>query len=189
MRKTIYAGILAVLVCLSFNSCSTTGSVYSKNIFIGKQLLKEKEYAEAGRHFQEAVLSIRDSASLTFMAIAEYKMGNLENAVKLIEEAAKGKPDLFYELRTSGYRAIIYMRQDKAAGMAALRDYIDRYEHAYYLDTIRNLRKMANSGNVDEMRMENIIDEQITWYEKEMEEYLTNNVGFIADRQRMFFHE
>jgi tetratricopeptide (TPR) repeat protein len=189
MRKAVYAGIIAVLFCLPLYSCSTTYSVYSKDIFIGKQLLKEKEYIEAEKHFQEAALKIRDSAPLTFMAIAEHKMGNLENAVKLIEEAAEEKPDLFYQLRTFGYRAIIYMKQDKAAGMAALKDYIDRYEHTYYLDTIKDLRKMANSGNVDEARMENIIDEQITWYENEMEEYLANNVGFIADRQRMFFIE
>jgi tetratricopeptide (TPR) repeat protein len=189
MWKTIYAGIVAVLFCLSLYSCSTTGPVYSKNIFIGKQLLKEKEYTEAGKRFQEAALKTRDSVSLTFMAIAEYKMGNQESAEKLIEEAAKEKPDLFCQLRTFGYRAIIYMKRDKVAGIVALKDYIDRYEHTYFLETIKDLRKMAESGNVDETRMENIIDEQIMWYENEMEEYLTNNVGFIADRQRMFFLE
>jgi hypothetical protein len=189
MWKTLYAGILTVFFCLSFYSCSATNSVYSKNMFIGKQLLQEKEYAEAGTHFQEATLAIRDSASLTFMAIAEHKMGNQESAEKLIGEATKEKPDLFYELRTFGYRAIIYMKRNKAEGTAALKDYLYRYEHVYYLGTIKDLRKMAQSGNIDETRMEAIIDEQVTWYENEMEQYLTNNVGFIADRQRMFFND
>jgi hypothetical protein len=186
MRKAIYTGVLAVFFCLSLSSCSTTYSVYSKNIFEGKQFLREKEYAEAEKHFQEAALEIRDSVSLTFMAVAEYRMGNLENAGKLIEEAAQGKPDLLYQFRTFGYRAIIYMKRHRAAGIAALKDYVDRYEHVYPLETIKELRKMVQSGNVDETRMENIIDEQIWWYENDMEQFLANGGGFYGRDRGVF---
>jgi hypothetical protein len=180
MRKTVYAGILAALFCLPLYSCSTAYSVYSRNIFVGKQLLKEKEYTEAEKRFQEAALKIRDSVPLTFLAITEYRMGNLESAGKLIEEAAQGKSDMLYRFRTFGYRAIIHMKQNKAAGVSALKDYIDRYEHVYPLETIKELRKMVQSGNVDEMRMENIIDEQIWWYENDMEQFLANGDGFYG---------
>jgi len=187
MRKTIYTGIITAIFCSILCSCSTTYSIYSKDIFAGKGLLKEQEYAEAARHFQNAVLQIRDSASLTFMAVAEYKMGNLESAEKWIREAEREKPDIRYVVRTFGYRAIIYMKRDRAAGMEALKDYVDRYQHFYPLETIKVLQRMVRTGNIDEKMMEKIIDEQITWYETEMEEYLTNNVGFIADKNKIFF--
>jgi hypothetical protein len=187
MRKTVYAGIVAVLFCWPLYSCSTTYSVYSKNIFVGKQLLKEKEYAEAGKRFQEAVLKIRDSVSLTFMAVAEYRMGHLESAGKLIDEAAQGRSDMLYQIRTLGYRAIIHMKQNKAAGVSALKDYVDRYEHVYPLETIKELRKMAQSGDVDEMRMENIIDEQIWWYERDMEQFFITGDGFYGQGNAIFF--
>jgi len=187
MRKTIYAGIITAFFCSFLWSCTTTYSIYSKNLFTGKQLLKEEEYAEASRHFQNAILQMRDSVSLTFMAVAEYKMGNLENAEKWIREAEREKPDIQYIVRTFGYRAIIYMKRNKAAGMEALKDYVDRYQHFYPLETIKVLQRMVRTGNIDEKMMEKIIDEQISWYETEMEEYLTNNVGFIADKNRIFF--
>jgi tetratricopeptide (TPR) repeat protein len=180
MREALYAGIVAVFFCLPLYSCSTAYSVYSKNIFVGKQLLKEKEYVEAERRFQEAALRIRDSVSLTFLAVTEYRMGNLESAGKLIEEAAQEKPDLLYQARTFGYRAIIYTKRDKAAGIVVLKDYVDRYEHFYPLETIKDLRKMAESGNIDETRMESIIDEQIWWYENDMEQFLMTGDGFYA---------
>lgn len=187
MRKTIYAGIIIAFFCSFLCSCTTTYSIYSNNLFAGKQLLKEEEYAEASRHFQNAILQMRDSVSLTFMAVAEYKMGNLENAEKWIREAEREKPDIQYIVRTFGYRAIIYMKRNKAAGMEALKDYVYRYQHFYPLETIKVLQRMVRTGNIDEKMMEKIIDEQISWYETEMEEYLTNNVGFIADKNRIFF--
>ncbi len=131
------------------------------------------------------MLQIRDSASLTFMAVAEYKMGNLESAEKWIREAEKEKPEMQYLVRTSGYRAIIYMKRDRTAGMQALKDYIDCYEQHDPLMTIEKLIEMVKTGNINETMMETVIDEQITWYETEMEEYLTNNVGFLANKNRL----
>ena len=70
------------------------------------------------------------------------------------------------------------MKRDNIAGLAALKDYIDRYDNAYPLETIRALRKMVESGNVDQARMEKIIEEQIWWYESETEQYLSTGTGF-----------
>lgn len=178
MRKTIHTGIVAVFFCLALCSCSTTYSKYAHDIFAGKPLLNEQEYTEAEKLFQDAVSNIRDQESLTFLAVTEYKMGNLENAEKLIQEAAQSKPSMLYNIRTFGYRAIIVMKRDKTEGLAALKDYIDRYDHAYPLETIGDLRKIVASGNVDQARMEKIIEEQIRWYESELEQYLSTGTGF-----------
>jgi tetratricopeptide (TPR) repeat protein len=178
MRKTIYIGIVAVFFCSALSSCSTAFLKYRQDIFAGKPLLNEQEYTEAQKLFQDAVSNIRDQVSLTFLAVTEYKMGNLENAEKLIQEAAQANPSTLYNIRTFGYRAIIVMKRDKTAGLTALKDYIDRYDYTYPLETVRDLRKMVASGNVDQARMEKIIDEQIWWYESEMELYLSTGNGF-----------
>jgi tetratricopeptide (TPR) repeat protein len=180
MRKTIYTIIAALICALPLYSCSTTYTLYSDNIYRGKQLLLDKEYRAAEKHFKEAMNNIRDAVSLTFLTVAEYKIGNLEGAGKLIEEAAKEKPDILYLVRTFGYRAIIFMNRDKAQGIAALKDYIDRYEHLYPLESIGELEGMVRKGDIDKERMEKIIEEQIGWYEKEMEQYLTTRTGFYA---------
>lgn len=182
MRKTIYSGIVTVFLCLALCSCSTTYTVYSQNIFTGKKLLEEKEYAESRKYFQEAARNIRDSVSLTFLAVAEYRTGNLENAGRLIQEAAREELDVLYFVRTFGYKAIIVMKQDRAAGIVALKDYINRYNTVYPLKTIKDLRKMVEAGIVDEARMETIINEQIWWYERDMEEFLTTGGGYYGER-------
>ncbi len=180
MRKTIYSVIATLFLCLLLNACSTTYSLYNENIFKGKQLLLNKDYTAAEKHFKEATNNLRDAVSLTFLAVAEYKMGHLEDARKLIEEAAKEKPDILYFVRTFGYRAMIITRLDRTQGISALKDYIDRYEHVYPLESIRDLQVMVRKGDIDKDRMERIIEEQIEWYEKEMEQYLTTRTGFYA---------
>ncbi|MBA4390955.1 MAG: hypothetical protein C0399_08455 [Syntrophus sp. (in: bacteria)] len=180
MRKTIYTVIVVLFLCLSMYSCSTMYALYNDNIYRGKQLLLDKEYTAAEKHFQQAMNSLRDAVSLTFLAVAEYKMGNLEAAGKLIEEAAKEKPDTLYQIRTFGYRAIILTKLDKIHGMMALKDYINRYENLYPLESIGELKGMVQKGNIDAEQMEKTIEEQIEWYEKEMEQYLTTRTGFYA---------
>ena len=78
MRKTIYFGIVAVFFCSVLCSCSTTYSKYAHDIFTGKPLLNEQEYTQAEKLFQDAVSNLRNQVSLTFLAVTEYKMGNLE---------------------------------------------------------------------------------------------------------------
>ncbi|HVN96916.1 MAG TPA: hypothetical protein VMT62_10830 [Syntrophorhabdaceae bacterium] len=178
MRKTIHIGIVAILFGFTLWSCSTTYTKYSSDIRDGKEFLNEQEYAKAEGAFQDAVNNQRDQASLAFLAITEYRMGNLESAEKLIQEAAQSKTSTLYNIRAFGYRAIILMKRDKAQGLVALKDYISRYEYSYPLPSIKDLKKMVATGAVDEARLEKIIDDEIWWYETEVEQYLSTGTGF-----------
>ncbi len=83
MRKTIYAGIIIAFFCSFLCSCTTTYSIYSK-YFCRETNLKEE--LRRGLNISECILQMRDSVALLY-GLAEYKMGNLENAGKWIREA------------------------------------------------------------------------------------------------------
>jgi tetratricopeptide (TPR) repeat protein len=146
-------------------------------MFVGKALFKQKEYEGAKKHFQEASENQKDSISLTYLAIVSYKMNDIENAERLIKEAEKMNGNIYY-LRTIGYKAIILLNKDKKAGLLALKDYLDYYKHCYPLMTIQEIEKMWMEGIIDIGNLETLMEEQISWYEDEMEQYLSTGTGF-----------
>lgn len=180
MRKTIYTGFTLIGLLLFLGACvtSTRYQTYSYDMMLGKDLLKNKAYTDAKRHFQDASALYRDSIALTYLAIVEYKMNNIEGALTYIQEAEKAGTDKMFYLRTLGYKTLILFKIDKEKGMAALRDYVNYYQYQYPLMSIKDIREMLQTGQVDNKRLEAMIDEQVSTYEQEVEQFLKNGTGY-----------
>jgi tetratricopeptide (TPR) repeat protein len=187
MWKALLSGIFIIALPLSFTSCSTTYIKYSQNIFDGKRLLEKGEYQKAKEHFQEATLYSKDFQSLTYLAIAYYKMGDIENAAVLIQEAAKITIYDYRYLRTLGYGALILLKRDKEEGLEALKNYLILYRRCSPLLTIKDVRQMEETGQVDIDRLEKLIEEQVSWYENDIEQFKSTGTGFY-DRSLFLSH-
>jgi hypothetical protein len=48
--------------------------------------------------------------------------------------------------------------------------------------SINDVKEMVRSGNVDMPRLENLIEEQISWYESDIELYMDSGVGYYDAR-------
>ena len=179
MWKAVRSGFGLIAVSFLLFSC-TTYAEYSRKLLAGKDLFNAGRYEEAQRSFQEAAKAYNDAAAFTYLAATAYKRGQLESARALIEQAEKSPPDRLSYLRMYGYKALILLGVDNTLGMKALDDYVRRYECDYPLVSINDVKAMRQSGAIDRGRLEALIDEQVQWYEKEMELYIYNNVGFYA---------
>ena len=185
MRKTIYTGISGIVLLFLVSSCASfaTYSAYSRDMFEGKRLFKDQEYEKAQQFFQKAVDTIKDGASLTYLAITCYKTGNLDRAEQLIKEADKLDPYNYTHynythLRTKGYKALILLKKDKNEGMAALKEYIDYYRRSDPLMTIKNVERMWRSGAIEMNTLETLIEEQVSWWENDVEQLYSTGTGF-----------
>jgi len=179
MWKTVRAGIVITVLSFAFCAC-TTYRFYAKNLFAGKELFEKGRYAEAQKHFEDAARENIDGAALTYLAFIAYKRGDIDKAQSLISGAEKASPDMLSSLRMYGYKALILLAANGPDGMAALKDYIDRYSGLYPLESIGEVKNMWTSGKVDRVRLEVLIDEQVKWYEQDIELYIYNNVGFYS---------
>jgi len=184
MRKTIYTGITIISLLLFAGACSTLTryQIYSYDVMHGKDFLKDKKYTDARKYFQDASALYRDSTALTYLAVVEYKMENIESALKYIQETEKAGTDKMFYLRTLGYKALILFRIDKEKGMAALRDYVDYYQHQYPVISIKDVREMLQTGQIDNKKLEELIDEQVSTYEQEIDQYLSDGTGYYDSR-------
>jgi tetratricopeptide (TPR) repeat protein len=180
MRKTIYSGITIISLLLLLEACVTPSpyQIYSYDMMMGKDLLKGKQYADAKRYFQDASTYYKDAVTLTYLAAAEYKTDTIENALMYIQEAEKAAIDEMFYLRTLGYKALIFMKIDKEKGIAAPRDYVNYYQHQYPLISIKDVREMLQSGQIDHKKLEEQIDEQVSTYEQEIDQFLKDGTGF-----------
>jgi tetratricopeptide (TPR) repeat protein len=178
MRKTLYAWVVITTFLFFFASCSTPYLIYSQNMFVGKALFKQKEYEEAKKYFEEASKNQRDPISLTYLAIVCYKMDDLNSAESYIKEAEKIDKNTFNYMRILGYKALILLKMDRKEGLPALEDYIELYGHLYPLTTIIDVKKMHKKKEIDLIRLEKLMDEQISWYEDEIEQFATTHTGF-----------
>ncbi len=179
MRKTIHAGIGVIFLSVLLCSCTAYG-IYSRDLTAGKNLFETGRYDEAQKYFQDAARRNIDGAAFTYLAAVAYKQNDLDRAGDLIANAEQSPPDMLSSLRMYGYKALILLSSDSPRGMTALKEYIDRYNGLFPLESIKDIRDMWQSGNVDKNRLEAIMDEQIKWYEQDMELYIYNKVGFYA---------
>ena len=180
MRKTIHAGIgVALLLSVLLSSCTSYG-IYARDLTAGKNLFETGRYGEAQRYFEDAALRNIDGAAFTYLAAVAYKQNDLDRAGRLIASAEESPPDMLSSLRMYGYKALILLGSGSPRGMTALKEYIDRYNGLYPLESIKDIKDMWQSGSVDRSRLEAVMDEQIKWYEQDMELYIYNKVGFYA---------
>ncbi|MDD5009347.1 MAG: tetratricopeptide repeat protein [Syntrophorhabdaceae bacterium] len=180
MRKTIYTGITIISLLLFVGACATLTQyqIYSYDMLFGKDFLKDKKYTDARKYFQDASALYKDSAALTYLAVVEYKMGNTEGALKHLQEAEKAGTDQVLYLRILGYKTLMLFKTDREKGTAALRDYVNYYQHQYPLMSIKDVREMLQTGQVDTKRLEELIDEQVSTYEQEIDQFLSDGTGF-----------
>ena len=186
MRKAVYTGISGIALLFLLVSCASFSlySAYSRDVFEGKRLLEDEEYKEAEQHFLRAAEAVRGISALTYLAFIYYKTDRLDRAVALIAEADQLSPDNYLHLRAKGYKALILLKRDKKEGMAALKEYLGYYRHCDPLMTINDVARMLQSGDIDMDALEQLIEEQSSWYENDVEQFLKTVTGFY---DRPFF--
>jgi len=179
MSKKLHIVILlALLIPLA---CASYGAyrVYSSNLFQGKQLMKRGELQEARTHFEKALESERLPEAFAFAATTSYKLNDMKTAETYMLEAEKLNGRGVSNLRIAGYKALIYLKEGRSSeGMTALQDYIALYSNLYPLTSIEEVKLMIKKNKVDQSRLETLLDEQITWYEDEIEQYEKTGTGF-----------
>ncbi len=176
------AFIFSILFFLSSCASLETYEIYSNNMFIGRKFLRQNKYALAKPYFLEASKQIKDSTSLSYLATTCYKTGDIDNAETLIEEAEKIDNNTYAYLRLTGYRALVSLKKDRLKGRDALMNYIRLYEYLFPLTTIQNVEDIyddiSNGKEVDMVALEKLLDEQILWYEDDIEQFLSTKTGF-----------
>jgi tetratricopeptide (TPR) repeat protein len=180
MWKTICTGISGIVLLIAINSCASISlnSAYNRFIFDGKEQFGYEEYGKARENFQKAAELRRDAVALTYLAITYYKTNNLGEAERLILEAEKLDINNYVHLRTLGYKALILLKKDRSEGMRALREYLDYYWRSDPLMTIDNVERMWHSGNIDIPELEDLIEEQVSWWENDVEQLYQSGTGF-----------
>jgi hypothetical protein len=179
MRKAVRSGIV-ILICLFSSSCAISYQLYLDDMVTGKAFLAQEEYREAEEYFGKAYKRQMDGASLTYLAIADYKTNNLERAEKRIRDAEQLGVSDPYTLRNLGYKALILLRKDRKAGLEALGDYLSLYKYREPLKTIDDVKRMQKTGQVHMETLERLIDWQVSWYEEEAEQFRSTATGFYS---------
>jgi tetratricopeptide (TPR) repeat protein len=162
-------------------SCASSYSVYRGNLVQGKELMRRGEFQEARTYFVKASESQRLPESLAFAATASYKMNDVNAAERYITEAEKQDGRGFSELRIAGYKALIYLKEGrKSEGIKALQEYTTLYRNLYPLTNIEEVEAMVKEEKVDLRKLEVLLDEQITWYNDEVEQFQKTRTGFYG---------
>ena len=177
-------GIILLLIALTFlfSACSTTYHAYSKGIFHGKEALKKGDYAGAKRDFEDAYQNDKTPDATMYLAIVDYKTNNMNSAERLIREAESMGSGNYHYLRVLGYKALILLKKNRDQGFEALDRYIAFYALRDPLMSINVIHQMVRSGNIDMSRLESLIEEQVSWFENDVELYWGSGVGYYDGR-------
>ena len=181
IRALFSAALLSVVLL----GCSTTGTVYNENMEQGKRMLKKNQFQEALDHFKLAVQISPDVDAYSYAAIAAFKIGDLDHATQHLKEAEKRDGRSSAYLRIAGYEALIALKPGTTkAGLDALRNYIEVYRHSDPLMNIEDVEDMWRSGKIDFPILEKLMNEQITTYDNDVEDYLKNRGGWYGEKYR-----
>jgi tetratricopeptide (TPR) repeat protein len=177
MNKKLCVGMAFILIALL--SCASRYNIYSDNLSHGKEMMRQGKFQEARMYFVKAAESQQLPEAYAFAATASYKMNDLQAAERYITEAEKHDGRGFSELRIAGYKALTYLKEGrKAEGMKALQDYTTLYSRLYPLINIEEITAMIREDRVDLVKLENLLDEQITRYENDIDQYQRTGTGF-----------
>ena len=172
------------VILLSFCLFQCAGwNAYQSNMYGGRMALNVGEYERARQDFLKAAEASPDARSYAYAATASYKMHDLPEARRLVREAERLDGKTYMILRIRGYKALILLAEGREKeGLDALNDYLAVYENAYPLETVRDVERMARSGRVDLPRLEKLLDEQITTYENDLEQFWGTGTGWFGER-------
>lgn len=181
MRKNYVSLLLVTGAMLLILSCEspTSYTMYRNNLVRGRELMKRGEFEEARTFFVRASEIERLPESLAYAASASYKIGDLPAAEHYIREADRQGGKGFSELRIDGYKALILLKGgNQSDGLKALHDYVKFYSYLRPLTNIWEVEAMVTKQRVDIARLEAMLDEQITRYEDEVEQFQRSRTGY-----------
>ena len=175
-RKVLGLGILGFAFLMV--ACSSTYTVYQRDIVTGKQLLREGDYPQARDDFLKASEAEKRPEALALAATAAYKLNDLQATAQYLAEAERaGKPGTSY-FRIAGYKALTLLKEGrKEEGLKILGDYVQAYGKVYDSDTLPRVEYMWKKGTVDLPRLERLIDRQVTEYENATDWFLKTRTG------------
>ena len=166
-------------------SCSTPYSVYTTDMFMGKKYLDETDYVQAKECFTKAFQADKNAAAAAFAATASYKLGDLPAAQRFIEEAEQlggghSFDGRYYPyLRIVGYKALILLKeQNEEIGVPTLSQYLQAYKYVHSGPNVVGIEVMLRKKQFDLARLEAVIDEQVTGYENDMDQFLRTGTGY-----------
>lgn len=177
--KALRSGIIIILFLAAAAGCSGTYGLQRSALVQGKYFYGKGDYMQAREHFEEAVRYGRDPEVLAYLAVIRYRTQDLRGAMELIGEAGDIDARSPVFLRIAGYRALILLGKEGDGGLPALKDYVDMYSYSYPLDSLRDVKAMAESGKVDRERLLDLIESQVSWYEKDVEQFRSTGTGYF----------
>lgn len=173
------------ILFLMLSACSTTHQAHSIGIFYGEKALKSGDYEKAKRNFEAAYQIDKTPDALMYLAIVDYKTDKLDSAEKLILEAEIMESTNYHYLRVLGYKALILLKKNSEQGLEDLNRYVAFYAFCDPLMSINDVKKMVQNRNADMQLLEKLIEEQISWFENDIELYWNSGVGYY-DGKRSF---
>ncbi len=181
-------GSVCIMVGLLACSCSTSWDMYAEDMFHGKRLLRDQEYAGARADFVKAAEVQKWPSAYAFAATASYKMGDLASAERYATEAERldlnGK-DYSY-VRTLGYKSLIFLKEGREnEGLEALKQYAQVLRSISSPNGARQVELLAKQQPRDLPGLEKLIDEQASQYESDIEQFQGTGTGFY-NRSRIF---
>jgi tetratricopeptide (TPR) repeat protein len=174
---------IPVTIALLSLSCSASWNTYSDDMFHGKRLLRDEDFAGARTDFLKAAEAQKWPSAYAFAATASYKMGDLAGAERYIAEAERLDGRDYSYLRVLGYKALTLLKQGKEEeGQEVLRRY------AWILRSIsspmgaRQIEIWMRQQHMDLPGLEKLIDQQVGQYESDIEQYQSTGTGFYQRR-------
>jgi tetratricopeptide (TPR) repeat protein len=177
MKKQLW--YMPAAIALLSLSCSTEWNIYSGDMFHGKRLLRDEDFAAARNDFLRAAEAQRWPSAYAFAATASYKMGDLASAEQYIAEAERLDGKDYSYVRVLGYKALTLLKQgNEEEGQEVLQQY------AWVLRSIsspmgaRQIEIWIRQQHMDLPELEKLIDQQVGQYESDIEQYQSTGTGF-----------
>ena len=177
MKKLLWC--VPVAIALLTLSCSTGWKIYSDDMFHGKRLLQEEEYAEARTDFLRAADAQKWPSAYAFAATASYKMGDLASAERYIGEAERLDGKDYSYVRVLGYKALTLLREGKEReGRETLQRYAQILRSISSPKSATQIEIWMRQQPMDLPGLEKLIDQQVYRYESDIEQYQETGTGF-----------
>jgi tetratricopeptide (TPR) repeat protein len=153
--------------------------MYADNMFHGKRLLREDEYAAARADFLKAAEAQKWPSAYAFAATASYKMGDPESAERYVMEAERLDGKDYSYVRTLGYKSLILLKEGREKeGMEALQQYAQVLRSISSPKGAREIEIWMRQRPMDLSALEKLIDAQVYQYESDIEQFQETGTGF-----------
>ena len=181
MKKLLVC--IPVMAALLSLSCSSSWNTYSDDMFHGKRLLREDDYAEARFDFLRAAEAQKWPSAYAFAATASYKMGDLASAEQYLAAAERLDGRDYSYVRVLGYKALTLLAQGREdEGREVLQQYALTLRSISSPMGARQIETWMKQQPMDLPYLEQLIDQQVGRYESDIEQYQSTGTGFYQRR-------